>query len=296
METLIYSKYSNERSRRFSLRTDILEQDGVRIVKKIPSGKEGEEHVASLVKWREALEKVFQDSPFVCNKCTLEGKNAVLEYVSGENLEERLDSLLKQGKKEEAEKLLTGYLTEIEKIYKGRIFETTEEFTKVFGETVFFQEMECADVTDIDMVCQNLVLTNPPVVLDYEWTFDFPIPGKFVLYRVIHYYIRTNPMREVLDEDVLYRKLGITPSMRSQFEKMEVCFQKYLTEGHIPMREMYADITPGAMWRQEKYEQLQRENRELKEEVKRKNHLIREMRNTKIWKVYRKYRKIVERK
>ena len=103
-------------------------------------------------------------------------------------------------------------------------------------------------------------------------------------------------MREVLDEDVLYRKMGIIPSMRRQFEKMEVCFQKYITEGHIPMREMYADITPGAMWRQEKYEQLQRENRELKEEIKRKNHLIQEMKNTKIWKLYRKYRKMVERK
>ena len=132
MEKLIYSKYSNERSRRFSLRTDILEQDGVRIVRKTPAGKEGEAHVASLIKWREELEKAFQDSPFVCNKCTLDGKSAVLEYVSGETLEERLDSLLKQGKKGEAEKLLTGYLTEIDKIYKGRIFETTEEFTKVF--------------------------------------------------------------------------------------------------------------------------------------------------------------------
>lgn len=296
MEKLIYSKYSNERSPRFSLRTDILEQEDIKIVRKTPVGKEGEAHVASLAKWAEALEKAFKDSPFVCNKCTLEGKSAVLEYVSGETLEERLDSLLKQGEKEEAETLLTGYLAELEKIYKGRIFENTEAFTKVFGETVFFQEMECADVTDIDMVCQNLVLTNPPVVLDYEWTFDFPVPGKFVLYRVIHYYIHSNPMREVLDEEKIYRKFGITPCMCRQFVQMESSFQKYITEGHIPMRDMFTAMSPGAMWIQEKYAQLQAENRELKNEIKKKNHLIREMKNTKIWKMYRKYRKIVERK
>lgn len=296
MEKLIYSKYSNERSSRFSLRTDIMEQNGVRTVRKTPLGKEGEEHVASLKKWGEELGKIFENSPFVCNRCTLDGKSAVLEYVSGETLEEHLDSLLQQGEKEEAQKHLIGYLTEIEKIYKGRIFEKTETFTKIFGETVFFQEMECADVTDIDMVCQNLVLTNPPVVLDYEWTFDFPIPGKFVLYRVIHYYIHSNSMREVLDEEEIYRKFGITPCMHSQFEKMEVSFQKYITEGHIPMRDMFTAMSPGAMWIQEKYAQLQGENRELKEELKKKNHLIREMRNTKVWKMYRKYRKMVERK
>ena len=62
------------------------------------------------------------------------------------------------------------------------------------------------------------------------------------------------------------------------------------------MRDMFTAMSPGAMWIQEKYAQLQAENRELKDEIKKKNHLIREMKNTKIWKMYRKYRKIVERK
>ena len=137
MEKLIYSKYSNERSPRFSLRTDILEQDGVRSVRKTPAGKEGEEHVASLAKWGEALEKVFKDSPFVCNKCALEGKSVVLEYVSGETLEERLDSLLKQGEKEEAEKLLTGYLTEIEKYIKVQFLKRQRRLQK-FLERLYF--------------------------------------------------------------------------------------------------------------------------------------------------------------
>ena len=66
MEKLIYSKYSNERSPRFSLRTGILEQEDIKIVRKTPVGKEGEAHVASLAKWAEALEKAFKDSPFVC--------------------------------------------------------------------------------------------------------------------------------------------------------------------------------------------------------------------------------------
>lgn len=296
MEKLIYSKYSNERSRKFSLRTDILEQDGRRLVKKTPMEKEGVNHVASLVKWMEELEHIFKDVSFVCNKCTLEGKSAVLEYVSGETLEERLDSLLKQGETEEAEKLFESYLGKVDDIYKGQPFVKTEKFLHVFGDASFGEEMECAGVTDIDMVCQNLVLTEPAVVIDYEWTFDFPIPGKFVVYRIIHYYIHMNAMREVLDEEGLYKKFGISSSMQEEFEKMEACFQNYITEGHIPMRDMFTEMSPGAMWIQEKYAQLQGENRELKEKLKKKNQLLHEMQNTKIWKMYRKYRKIVERK
>lgn len=247
MEHLIYSKYSNERSEDFALRTDIIEKEDGRLVKKVPLYKEGSQHVGNLAVWYEKLEKVFKNSPFVCNKCSISGNSAVLEYVSGETMEEYLDRLLKKGDRERVKQLLKGYLGEIEKIYSGTSFVKTEEFEKVFGNVSLGDHLECGEITDIDMVCQNLVCTEPPVILDYEWTFGFPIPCKFVLYRIIHYYIHTNTMREVLDEESLYREFGVDEKLREEFEKMEESFQRYITKGHVPMRDMFMEISPGVI-------------------------------------------------
>lgn len=247
MEHLIYSKYSNERSVDFALRTDIIEKENSRLVKKTPLYKEGEKHVEKLADWYEKLEKIFERSSFVCNKCSLSGNSAVLEYVYGETMEERLDSLLKKGDTDSARCLLKGYLKEVEKIYAGTSFVKTKEFEAVFGNAALDQNLECGKVTDIDMVCQNVVCTEPPVILDYEWTFEFPIPCKFVLYRIIHYYIHTNPMREVLDEESLYTEFGIDQGLRETFGKMEKAFQRYITKGHVPMRDMFMEISPGVI-------------------------------------------------
>ena len=38
-------------------------------------------------------------------------------------------------------------------------------------------------------------------LIDYEWTFDFPIPVKYVIYRIIHYYIECNSIRKKIKEN-----------------------------------------------------------------------------------------------
>ena len=44
-------------------------------------------------------------------------------------------------------------------------------------------------MSNIDLVPANiLILKDRQVVIDYEWTFDFPVPADFILYRMIHYY------------------------------------------------------------------------------------------------------------
>ena len=105
--------------------------------------------------------------------------------------------------------------------------------------------LTCTDVTNIDMICDNVVMTSPYTLLDYEWTFEFPVPCEFVLYRIIHYYIQTHKVREVLNAAGFYEKFGISEVMRTSFSRMESGFQVYITGTHVPMREMYATMTPG---------------------------------------------------
>ena len=245
MAELIYSKYSNERSRRFSIRTDILEENGQRVVKKKAMYPEGKKHVENLFLWQEKLREPYAKVGYVCNECQKTEEGVTLAYVQAETLEERLDALLGMGETEQASGLLEKYLKKIESIYSGEIFVYTEEFEKIFGKADLDSEEPCAAVTNIDMVCQNLIMEETPVVLDYEWTFDFPVPGRFVLYRVIHYYLDAHAARSVLNGEEFYEKFGISAKLRETFSKMEEAFQKYITGEHTPMREMFADMSPG---------------------------------------------------
>ena len=103
MSQIIFSKYSNERDRRFAIRTDILEQDEKRWVTKTPLYPEGKEHISNMPKWNRTLDDLYKMAPFVSNKCQAEEGHVKLEYLEEENLAEYLDALLGKGRKIEAE-------------------------------------------------------------------------------------------------------------------------------------------------------------------------------------------------
>ncbi len=245
MAQLIFSKYSNERSRRFAIRTDIMEEaDKSRYVKKTALSPEGEKHVERIGLWGKKLEALY-GSFFFFNRGKVEEGSLYLEYVEGRTLEAVLDELCVKGETEKAAGMLREYLDKVKKMYSGERFIVTDSFREVFGGGAFSGEFSCGPITNIDMVCSNLVLGEKPTVLDYEWTFDFPIPCEFVLYRIIRYCQDPYSDRKPLCNVDFYSAYGITEELGEIFLQMELKFQEYLTAGHVPMREMYQDMTPG---------------------------------------------------
>ena len=246
MEELIYSKYSNERSRDKAIRTDILETENGRVVRKSALYPEAYAHIAALPRWQEALRQVYSEAGFVPNLCRMKGEAcAEFEYLSSETLEEHLDRLSSEGKPEKAREELLLFLGRLKKTGEKRPFEKTEAFCRVFGDADLPEGLTSADVTNIDLVCQNLVLTEPPTVLDYEWTFGFPVPGLFAVYRAVHYFCSAGAGRADFSEPEILRELGITEDLESSFRSMEEHFQRYITGSHVPMRELYDAISPG---------------------------------------------------
>lgn len=275
MAEIIYSKFSNERDRKFAIRTDMMEDEGRRFVKKTAIYPEGKQHEENLMRWHDELSKMYEKAPFSCNLCEKGKEGVFFEYVEGQTLEERLDALLAEEKVAEAEEELVKYAECVKKLHSVQSFEVTKEFENVFG-TVFgseekgseiYRDWKCAPATNIDLVCANLILKNEEfflemlpkeetqeegavqeksaVVVDYEWTFDFPIPAFYVVYRIVHYYEKTHAHREVLKAQAIYEKLGITEEYRKIFAEMEKHFQQYMRGKHVAVREMYATMTPG---------------------------------------------------
>ena len=246
-EEILYIKYANERNREFAARTEILEDtEGNRSVRKTPLYPEGKAHVAGLVEKYHRLEPDYEKVGLFCNRAEADGNAVRLEYLTGESLEEHLDTLLDHKKTEEAEKLLKQYIEKIQVLPGQENFHMTEEFRKVFGEAESLETMAAVSNANIDMVCQNVMMdADRWTMIDYEWTFFFPVPTAFLVYRVLHYYLETHGKRSVLDKEALYAWAGITQEQREIFHEMERHFQQYLTSDHVPMREMYGSISPG---------------------------------------------------
>lgn len=247
MKQLIYSKYSNERNRAFAIRTDIFrDQEGKRFVRKTAVCDEGRKHIEKIAEMGEALKKLYAGSGISCNECHMKKDGLWLEYLDASTLEEKLDLLIGKGKVEDAWRIFSGYLTKIRDINSQTDFQMTEKFQDVFGVSELPGNHKCSSVTDIDLVCGNIMIKEDAwIIIDYEWTFDFPIPVGYVLYRTIHYYMETRKIRRILEQYQPYEFAGITEEERKIYREMEDHFQRYLTFEHVPMREMYGEISPG---------------------------------------------------
>jgi hypothetical protein len=124
----------------------------------------------------------------------------------------------------------------------------TEEFKQVFGEVSFSVPQLSRSVSDIDMIFANAIVKDEGFeLIDYEWTFEFPIPVKFIQYRCLHYYMLGNTTRAKLLQMDLYQHFGISESEREQFAAMEKQFQQYMLGVYTPNWKLYDAISEGVI-------------------------------------------------
>ena len=89
---IVYSKFSNERIERFAIRTDICEPGRfARYVKKLPAVSSAMPHIKNLEYIQRELNSLYEKEGLELNNCHFEKDGAVLEYLEGVTLEERLD-------------------------------------------------------------------------------------------------------------------------------------------------------------------------------------------------------------
>lgn len=243
---LIYSKFSNERAEQFGIRTDILMDDGKKVIRKSPAGEASREHVGNLLHWYHALSESFEGTPVRISECRYEDNAAYFEFIKGISLEEKLDNLLESNRLKEFQETITAYFEILLQEECLQEFVSTEAFEKIFGKVHFAEPAKARKVTDIDLVFSNVILGEDGqyTLIDYEWSWDFPIPIKYVIYRCLRYYILTNPKRNVLSLTEYCHKFEISDEDRTIFEQMEEHFQRYVSGDRETLSEIAASIAP----------------------------------------------------
>lgn len=244
MKNIIYSKYSNERAEEFKIRTDIIEDsEGKKSVKKIPLTEEANIHINNIYRYYELLSESYKDSKVSINKCCKTNEGLEFQYIMGSTLEEDLDELVLKKDYTQLIEKIKEYVSVIGSGIGEKNFKSTESFTKVFGEVNLPTSLRAGDINDIDLVFNNIIVGEKWNIIDYEWTFNFPIPFNYLIYRAIHYYIYSSPKRSELINLGLYKLIGITEEEIVQYENMEKNFQAYILGGLIPLRNLYGTTT-----------------------------------------------------
>lgn len=251
MERTIYSKYSNERAENFRIRTDIAtDESGEKKVYKYALTREAEAHVGHIGEAYQRLTAAYDGSgisfcPAKTQHLDGNGCRSVSPFLTGVALQDVLERMLDGGDIDGIRRLLRVYVTRIKESGGSRPFVLTPEFARVFGEAVPDGVYDSADVSDIDMIFSNIFVKDEPealtgawTVIDYEWTFDFPVPKTFVIYRAIYFGWHQVFYKADMSLPELLAFAEITPEQAAVFRRMEERFQAYMGQGSLPVRNM----------------------------------------------------------
>ncbi|MDO4477824.1 MAG: hypothetical protein Q4B73_02135 [Lachnospiraceae bacterium] len=241
---IVYSKYSNDRRPELMIRTDIVkEADGTKFVQKCAVSPAAAAHVEGLLDRYEALSRLYEGTRFLANKARRTENGIAFEFLEGQNLGDMAGAM---NENDEALKaLFSDYLAEVKKT-ADTSFAMTEDFAEVFGPAEAFAGRPAVSAANIDMILANIVVDGDRWhVIDYEWTFLFPVPVAYILWRIVHYFIGTDMMLEQRIGETLYEMAGLSPEDRALCDAMERRFQAYVDGSHKPLRMLYPDISYG---------------------------------------------------
>lgn len=246
MDKIIFSKYSNDRGVNFKIRTDIcLDFKGNKYVKKHPLTEESKEHINHILKVHDKLQEKYGEIINI-NECSINTAGDIMfPYICGQTLNEKMNLMCKNGDSEGIIKLINRY-KDVVQHNADKKFEVTDDFVKVFGDVELSSEYLSTEVADIDLIFENILVTEDNwSIIDYEWTFLFPVPVNFIIYRAISAFVEglySQSDKKLVDLD-LYEYCGITQQEIIEYKKMIECFEKYVMDGGDTMKTLHGKIS-----------------------------------------------------
>lgn len=244
MKEVLFVKFSNERNDKFKIKTAIVKIDGKKFVEKSAANPKAEGHILSMLKNYSALKECYKTPKIVLNRCEKDGRILRFKYIEGIGLDKRLDFLIfDKNDLQTAIEEIADYFDALTEQALCVSFEGGEEISAIFGDCRGLEGSKCCKISNIDAVFSNVILNEDGYnIIDYEWTYEFPIPIKFIEYRIILSYILDNPLRGIIVDNGVFERLGITSEEISIFDKMEKSFQSYVYSDCLDFKGFYESL------------------------------------------------------
>ncbi len=245
----VYSRFSNDRARRFCIRTDIGEKpapdgDRARYVRKYPCGPEAAAHIRSLADNYERFSERFAGSGLSVNRLRFfpEGPFVELEYLKDAvTLEELLDDALQRGDE-------GGFLTLMERYRSflcwGAMAQAgTQTGAAHAGARGAPGEGIPGQAANFDMIFSNICVQGGDwTLIDYEWESDAVSPED-VMRRALYVFVTEAPRRRengILSD--FLRKEGIDEAAFARARAEERAFQREVLRESWGQRASITDL------------------------------------------------------
>lgn len=240
----VYTRYASDRSREHAVCTQITGRE----VRKRAMYAQGDAHVEHMIRSYEQLSLQYADTQLKFNRCAArrdpQGKvYAEFELLHAQALQEQVEQAVAVGQFQKVFDILRRMMQNIRNDSRSVPFEMTDAFREVFGEpakAAILRQTACSAAADIDLILPNILAGEDGTwhVIDYEWTFFFPVPQNFIIYRTLFFLNHENPQRKELSMERLLKTADISREEAEVYAQMEEAFQRYVTGALVPYREM----------------------------------------------------------
>lgn len=202
-ETL-YTKFNSYRKPKFNLRTEVAIENDKKYIYKIAQYEEAREFIQHIYNSYKKLSKL--NLPFDINRCELIDKSTLrFEYLEGLSLLKEFEDIVNNSKKIESVEEFKNFEKLLNKLPSKRE-RLDNDFIKIFGNHSEDKEYDLISPGILDLNLDNIIRdkTGKLHLIDYEWTFNFGIPKRYILYRTI---INSIIKREGQSQDLILKHL-----------------------------------------------------------------------------------------
>lgn len=240
--TITYIKYNDSRKPEYQLVTTIGERDGRRFALKQAASPAAEDFLASLfVKYQTLAVPGFPLKPL--EPQVVEG-GVRFAFLEGESLDYQAGEAVRAGDRESLLAVFRSYRGLVDRIPAAEEAAADGGFGSFFGAAETAAGMERLASGCLDLILENIYRDNGEYVLiDYEWTFDFPLPKALILLRTVmntYYKYHAGGINQLLPVDHLYVELGIDPAAIETLMRMEWAFQNAVNDRVQPFADFEA--------------------------------------------------------
>lgn len=181
-----YLKFSDERNRRFSIKTEIFSDNDTKKVYKYAIFDEGKEHLQHVFDSQIMLKKYYPEVE-ICQAWKMDDR-LEFEFVEGNLLLDCYVTAMHEGNVAEYERLLKFHKSIACGSDENQCdFQESEAFKAWFGSADAYKGTQGMVYSNFDAIAGNVILRGEkPVFIDYEWTMDFVMPQELVVYHCVY--------------------------------------------------------------------------------------------------------------
>lgn len=242
---VVFAKFALQRASAYQIVTKMIRHlctNSTKSVIKNAFTDQAAAHIAKMCPAYEQLSQLFAQSAIRVAVCTQKEPDSIeMPFMQGTNLECLLEEYMVHNQQEKAVNLIKYFFKQFLEQVRTVPFQKTKAFTEVFGKAEGLRAQKSLAVTNADCIFSNFLVKEHQtkqefVMLDYEWTFYFPIPLEFVLFRAL-FHSHAFQRIEKKYQSMLFLCAGITKEEEKPlYLNMEFSFQKYV-RGNRPETE-----------------------------------------------------------